>query len=207
MKLALALFTLVPLTAAASPARDQSVTSEPIHDGLYLQFTPGIGVAATSAKLDDGSTVSLYGPCGSFGIAIGAALAEHWIIAADLSGTSVFGPTFKKGDMEVKTDQDVKWNTAYVGAMAAYYVMPINLRINAGLGAFRMALDVPNMDLTRSNVGVAAKLGIGKEWWVGNHWGLGVTVEAVAGAVPDDAPADKGWGFFSTDLAVSATYN
>jgi len=155
MKLALALFTLVPLTAAASPARDQSVTSEPIHDGLYLQFTPGIGVAATSAKLDDGSTVSLYGPGGSFGIAIGAALAEHWIIAVDLSGTSVFGPTFKKGDMEVKTDQDVKWNTAYVGAMAAYYVMPINLRINAGLGAFRMALDVPNMDLTRSNVGVA----------------------------------------------------
>lgn len=206
MKLAIGLL-LVPLSAAASPPRDQTVTSEPIHDGLYMQFTPGITVAATSAKLDDGSTVSLYGPGGSFGVAIGAALGEHWIVAADLSGTSVVSPTLKKSDMTVETSDDVKWNTAYLGAMAAYYVMPINLRISGGLGALRMALDVPDMDLTRSNFGVAAKLGVGKEWWLGNHWGLGINLEAVAGAIPDDAPADKGWGFFSTDLAVSATYN
>jgi hypothetical protein len=207
MKLAIALFTLVPLSAVASPSADETATSGPVHDGLYMQFTPGVGVAATAAKLDDGSTVSLAGAGGSFGIAIGAALSHNWILAADLSGTSVFGPTFKKGDMEVKTDDDIKWNTAYVGAMAAYYVMPINLRISGGLGALRMALDVPHMDLTRSNFGVAAKLGVGKEWWLGNHWGLGVNLEAVAGAIPDDSTSGKGWGFFSTDLAVSATYN
>jgi hypothetical protein len=66
---------------------------------------------------------------------------------------------------------------------------------------------VPHMDIARSDFGVAAKLGIGKEWWVSQRWGLGATLEAMAGAVPDDATKDKGWGFFGVDLAFSATYN
>src|SRR5215475_4383959 len=63
------------------------------HDGLYLQLTPGVGVAATSAKLDDGSTLSLSGPGGTFGLAIGASIVENWVVALDISGTSVFAPT------------------------------------------------------------------------------------------------------------------
>src|SRR5262249_40014213 len=60
--------------------------------------------------------------------------------------------------------------------------------------------------ISRSNIGGAAKLALGKEWWVSRKWGLGVNLESVAGVVPDDATKDKGWGFFSLDLAMSATY-
>jgi len=196
--------TLLVASAIVAPL---SAAAEPRHDGVYLQVTPGVGVAATSAKLDDGSTVSLSGAGGSFGIVFGAAVTENWIVAGDLSGTSVFSPTLKMNDMEVKTVDDVKWNTGYLGVSTAYYFMPLNVHVGGGIGAFRMALDVPKMDLSRSKVGGAAKLGVGKQWWLGDHLGLGVNLEAVAGAVPDDSPASKGWGFFSTDLAVSATYN
>jgi hypothetical protein len=177
------------------------------HEGLFVSITPGIGVAATAAKLTDGTNISLSGPGGSFGLQIGAALSEHWIVAADLSGTSVFEPTLKMGDTEVKTVSDVSWTTGYLGAMVAYYVMPLDLHVGGGIGLLRMALDVPGMDLQRSKFGAAAKLAIGKEWWVSDRWGIGVDLESIAGAVPDDTVSGNGWGFFSLALAASATYN
>jgi hypothetical protein len=177
------------------------------HEGLFLQFTPGIGVAATAAKLPDGTNVSLSGAGGTFGLQIGAALTEHWILAADLSGTSVFEPRLKMGDTDVKTVSDVSWNSGYLGASIAYYVMPLDLHVGGGIGVFRMALDVPGMDLQHSNFGGAVKLAVGKEWWVSDRWGLGVNLESMAGAVPDNSVSGNGWGFFSVDLAVSATYN
>jgi uncharacterized RDD family membrane protein YckC len=190
--------------AARTAAADEGDAHR--HDGLFVQLQPGFGVAATSAKMPDGSTLSMYGPGATFGIAIGAALSDHWIIAADLSGSSVFGPRLKKDDMTVETNNDVNWSSGYLGVSTAYYVMPLNLRVGGGIGAFRMALDVPNMDIARSRFGGAAKLGIGKEWWVSDRWGLGLGLEAVAGAVPD-SDTDKGWGFFSVGLGLSATYN
>jgi hypothetical protein len=177
------------------------------HEGLFVQFTPGIGLAATAAKLQDGTTVSLSGAGGTLGLQIGAALTEHWILAADLSGTSVFEPKLKMGDTDVKTVSDVSWSSGYLGASVAYYVMPLDLHVGGGIGVFRMALDVPNMDLQHSNLGGAVKLAVGKEWWVSDRWSLGVNLESMAGAVPDDSVSGNGWGFFSVDLAMTATYN
>lgn len=174
--------------------------------GLFLQLTPGVGVAATAAKLPDGTNVSLSGVGGTFDLEIGATITGNFILAADLSATSVVGPTFKMGDAEVKSNNDVSWSTGFAGATAAYYVMPLDLRIAGGLGVFRQALDVPNMALSRSNYGGAAKLAVGKEWWVSPKWGIGINLESVAGVVPDGATKDKGWGFFGANLAVSATY-
>jgi hypothetical protein len=174
------------------------------HDGLYLQLTPGVGVAATSTKLDDGSTLSLSGPGGTFGLAIGASITPSWIVALDVSATAVIAPTAKHDDMEVKTSDDVKWSSAYLGLKTDYYFMPLGFHVGGGLGLFRMALDVPNMDLAKSNLGGAAKLAVGKEWGLSDKWGLGISLESIAGVVPDDTT--KGWGFFSLDLAVSATY-
>lgn len=191
-------------TAFAQPDLE---TGEPRHEGLFIRLTPGFGAAATAAKLPDGTDVSMYGPAGTFGIAIGGALTEHLILAADLSATSVIGPTVKIGDQKTDTSNDVSWTSGYFGASVAYYVMPLNLSISGGAGVFRMALDVPHMDIARTNYGGAAKLGVAKEWWVSPRWGLGATLEATAGAVPDDKTKDNGWGFFGVDLAFSATYN
>ncbi len=194
---------LVPSLAAADPSIEAQAHPT---GGLFLQITPGFGAAAAAAKLPDGTNVSLSGFSGTFDLQIGASIAGNFVLAVDLGGTSVVGPTFKAGTMQTTANDDVSWSTAFLGGTAAYYVMPLDLRIAAGLGALRMALDVPHMDLTRSDFGGAAKLAVGKEWWVSRKWGLGINLESTAGVIPDDATKDKGWGFFSADLAVSATY-
>jgi hypothetical protein len=74
------------------------------------------------------------------------------------------------GYRSMPTDSPMMW-TSYFGG---------------GIGAFRMALDLPDMHLAKSNIGIAAKLLVGKEWWVSDKWALGLSLESLAGAVPDD---------------------
>src|SRR5437868_8304087 len=100
-KLNLSLFTAVLL---ASPL----ASAEP-----FVQITPGVGVAATAAKLPGGSNVSLSGIGGTFDLEVGRSFGRNFIIAGDISATSVVGPTFKKDDMDVKIDKNIGWSTAF----------------------------------------------------------------------------------------------
>ena len=202
------------LTAAAvaqpRPAAAQPVAADATahtHQGVYLQLTPGIGAVATATKLTDDTEVSLSGPASSIGIGVGYAIAENWLLGLDLSGAVVFGPTLKQGGMEVKSDQSVTWSTYYAGVAASHYFMPLNLRVGLGLGALQMALKLPNLPMETSKTGAAAKLVVGKEWWVSDRWGVGVAFESTLGAVPDDKDNDKGWGVAAFSLALSAAYN
>src|SRR5262249_5303520 len=61
---AIAFAAAAPLHHAAADSTIEASTTR-VHDGLHLQFTPGFGVAATAAKLDGGTNVSIYGPGGS----------------------------------------------------------------------------------------------------------------------------------------------
>jgi hypothetical protein len=187
-----------------SNATQVSATADP-HGGLFLQLTPGVGVAATAAKLPDNTQVSLSGWGGTFDLEIGGGITSNFILAADVSATAVVGPTVKVGSAQMTANDNTTWATGYAGVMAAYYIMPLDLRVAGGLGAFRQDISVPNM-ISTSRYGGAAKLAIGKEWDVSRKWGLGLNLEAEAGAIPDDATKDKGWGFFAADFAVSATY-
>jgi len=196
--------------AHARPAAAEAIVADaPVHthDSMYVQLTPGIGAVATATKLADDTEVSLSGAASSLGIGIGFAVAENWLLGLDLSGALVLGPTLKQGGMEVKSDQSVKWSTYYVGVAASHYFMPLNLRVGLGIGALQMALDLPHLPMETSKTGAAARLVIGKEWWVGDRWGLGVALESTLGAVPDDKDNDKGWGVAAFSLALSATYN
>lgn len=205
----LAVILAAPL-ASADPAVDPPPTplEKPAHSehGLYLAITSGVASAATAAKLTDGTNVSLHGWGGTFELQIGASVTDNFVLAADMSSTSVLSPTFEQADMTVHSNDEVRWATAFIGATTAYYVMPLDLRLAGGLGVFRQALDVPNMSIARSDFGGAAKASLGKEWWVSEKWGIGLNLDSVLGVVPDDSVKDKGWGFFSLDLAVSATY-
>jgi hypothetical protein len=149
--------------------------------------------------------VSLSGWGGTLDLEIGGGITSHFILAADLSGTAVVGPTVKVGSTQMTANDNTAWSTSYAGLMAAYYIMPLNMRVAGGAGVFRQAVDVPGM-ISTSRLGGAAKLAIGKEWDVSPKWGIGLNLEAEAGAIPDDATKDKGWGFFGADFAVSATY-
>ncbi|HYS11590.1 MAG TPA: hypothetical protein VEP66_22830 [Myxococcales bacterium] len=58
-----------------------------------------------------------------------------------------------------------------------------------------------------SNWGLGARLGVGKEWWVADHWGVGVAAH-LSGSVNYDAwNVNAWWSTWTATIAFSATYN
>ena len=58
-----------------------------------------------------------------------------------------------------------------------------------------------------SQAGFGAKVGVGKEWWVGDHWGLGLAGQFFLGINQDTGGDPPTWATLGGGLAFSATYN
>ena len=59
-----------------------------------------------------------------------------------------------------------------------------------------------------SNIGFGFFLAAGKEWWIGNQWGLGAALYGSYGSMKDKGDfADNAISTYSFGLALSATLN
>jgi len=79
--------------------------------------------------------------------------------------------------------------------------MPANIYLSPTVGLGRLSIDNDHTD-----IGLVTDLTIGKEWWVGSQWGLGV-----AGAVGfhsiSDGDVDGSWEAVTFAVRFSATTN
>jgi hypothetical protein len=55
--------------------------------------------------------------------------------------------------------------------------------------------------------GIAFDLTIGKEWWTGDNWGLGLAGGYTYHSVPDQASSSVDWQGSSYSLRFTATMN
>lgn len=183
------------LLFAAHPA-----AAEP-HEGLLVRLTPGVASAAASASVDD-TDYTLKGGAGRLGIVGGWSLSPRLVLTGELLGQAVVGPELEIDGAEHTTDDDVTWGVSYAGLGINYYFRN-NLYLAGSAGGLVMTLDTSDSE-AETDVGFAGKAALGYEWWVGREWGLGVALDLLAGAVPDD---DTDWGVATIGLALSATYN
>jgi hypothetical protein len=58
-----------------------------------------------------------------------------------------------------------------------------------------------------TDLGFALDLTLGKEWWVGGSWGLGVAGAFGFHSVPQSEDSDLRWEGFDLALRFSATLN
>jgi hypothetical protein len=72
-----------------------------------------------------------------------------------------------------------------------------------GIGS--LTLEADDEDLESDN-GVVIDLTIGKEWWVGRNWGLGVAGSLGLHSIPDP-DVDENWSGPSFAVRFSATMN
>ena len=163
------------------------------HTRFFLRLTAGGGYASSS---DDETDVT--GLAGDFGAAVGACVSENFALHATFFGWSQSNP-----DVEIANlgsgELDGSYGMSGYGGGATYYFMPANVYLSGSLGVGYLSIDTDFGDDT-SDAGFAMDLSVGKEWWVGNSWGLGV-----AGA----------FGYFSIEdvsgyelaLRFSATFN
>ena len=93
-----------------------------------------------------------------------------------------------------------------VGLNLTYYFMPANIYVS-------LSPSITTLNLTASGVtgstenGFGMKIALGKEWWVGNHWGIGVAGQFFFASNKDKGTNPPTWSSTAGGIAFSATYN
>ena len=191
-----ALAVLVPVVASAGEPR--------LHDGgFFLRSTLGGGYART-ANEEQGDRIALKGLSGDFDVAIGGMVKKNFAIHATLGGWSLVDPTVEFNGQEAVIT-DAAMTVILIGGGFTYYLGPSNTYLTASVGASTLTFDFEG-ESHESGTGVAFEVGLGKEWWVGDRWGLGVSGTAGYHSVPT---GDSAGHFNGPSFAVrfSATFN
>ena len=173
----------MPLLLAALLA----TASGPSHHGFFLRMDLGIGYQDSTAN-----STTISGPAGGFGISVGGGVAEN---------LALFGMLFGGGT----TADDPKASPAMIGFGATYYFMPANVFLSGsvGFGGLRLKQNGFEHD---TDAGFASRVGIGKEWFVSESWGLGVAGYLAFAAVKDKGVDPPTWRTISPLVAFSATF-
>lgn len=174
------------------------------HDGFFLRLSAGAGTAQT--ELDDsGSKSELSGGSGDVNFAIGGIVARNLALHATLFGWLLSEPDVEFNGSELGSADDVDVDLSAYGAGLTYYLMPANVYFSGSAGAAQLSIDSPSGD-GETDTGFFGEITIGKEWWVGGSWGLGVAGAAGYHSIPD-GDLDESWSGASFALRFTATLN
>lgn len=181
--------------ACAAPARAAAPPPGGVgaeHGGFYFSTDvgPAYGQYRFSGPRDSGEA---SGGAASVDLRFGYALTRQLVLSGDLTGTaSVKNPDTTLDGRTVYARSDFYFGTSAVGVGLTWYFAD-NLLVGANLGAGKVILHYNNSNLNiDSNTGFSSQLRFGKEWWVGEHWALGV----VGGVEYVSASADSNIGWY-----------
>jgi hypothetical protein len=153
----------------------------------------------------NGSSASISGPAGSFGFSVGGNIVEDFSLFGYVGISVVTNPDVTLGSATTGTG-DSSLNFASMGAGASYYFMPNNVYVSGTLLMTRLTTTV-NGSSGSTNAGFGAKVAIGKEWWVSEHWGMGIAAEFAFGSNIDQGSNPPTWTTITPALAFSASFN
>ena len=192
--------TLVLVLALAAPAlagpRDHL-------DGFFMRLSAGGGTA--SSKIEDGTDeAEISGTAGDINFAFGGIVAPNLALHGTLYGWSLSDPDLEVNGVTGTLEGDV--TAAALGAGLTYYLMPANVYFSGSLGIGRLTVDGPGNFDGDTDRGLMLDVTVGKEWWVGDGWGLGVAGGMTYHSFGDgDVP--ENWSGTSFTLRFSATMN
>jgi hypothetical protein len=193
---ATALAVLFPLTAIAGEPRS--------HDGgFFFRVAPGGGYSRTAVE-EEGDRIALKGASGNFDIAIGAVVKKNFAVHATLGAWSLIDPTVEFNGQE-EVAEKTSMTMVMIGGGFTYYLGASNTYLTASVGASTLSFEFEG-ESHDSDTGVAFEAGLGKEWWVSDRWGIGVSGMAGYHSVP---PGDAAGKFKGPSFAVrvSITFN
>jgi len=180
------------------------------HDGFFMRLNIGAGYLHASETFG-GVTDTYSGGGATYGAAFGGAVIPNLIIYGEVVGITVFDADLHSSDGTYSGPQSgLDVTMVGIGPGVAYYIMPVNLYLSGTLIFTQMSFsDNYSGTATDTNVGIGLSLMVGKEWWVGRDWGMGLAGQTQLATMGDDpAPGyhtRMGAAVFS--LLFSATYN
>jgi hypothetical protein len=210
---ALLLVTLLPLGAAAQevvPAVPVAAASSTNHRhlGFFLRPELGLGYFSTSES-QGGVTLKASGGGLNLGFAIGGAVSEDFIMGAQVWDYVVDEPevSLTGGGFDVSgTAAGGSAGLVGYGLLLNWYFMPSNWYLAVTPSFTRVVFSDGTTDAT-SEWGFGVRAAVGKEWWVSDHWGLGVAGHLALSSNKDTGTDAPTLSTFCAGVSFSATYN
>jgi hypothetical protein len=188
-------------------------TGVEMHDGFFLRLTTGPAGGAVSLDVPDADQRTYSGGAWASSIDIGGAVVRDLVVFGRARVTSLFHPHVRDGDHKVDLAGDSYFvSQGLLGAGLNYYVMPINIYFGGCIGFATIAAERTfhrgGSTQQNSDVGFGIDLDAGKEWWVGDNWGLGVALRLSLASVPagNENVQDAVFGSGFVSVLFSATY-
>jgi hypothetical protein len=173
------------------------------HFGAFIRPDFGLGYVYMSAS-SNGTDASIKGFAASFGIAAGGAVSENSILAFHFWDVVSTNPTVTVGNFTV-TNANATLTAIAVGPeYTRYFSDNYYFSITPSLTRATLATTGNSGD---TNWGFGLRAGLGKEWWVGDHWGLGAVGHFSFSANQDSGSNPPTWTGWAATVAFSATYN
>ncbi|MCP3103743.1 porin family protein [Myxococcus sp. K15C18031901] len=190
---------------AAPAAFAQGDAGKHTHDGFYLRGQFGLGYTRAEAADVD---LAIKGVSGSLDLELGYAVFNNFIIYGKLFGSSVTNPDLEIGDETIEGgNADTSSNYLGAGAGITYYFMPANFYITGAVVVNKLSITEDGDNIAETDSGVGLNLGLGKEWWVSDNWGIGIGAEVALGRIRSKSNNGDDWNVAHFALLFTATYN
>jgi hypothetical protein len=92
-----------------------------------------------------------------------------------------------------------------VGPTLTYYAMPSNIYWTGTVAVTWVTVSAASQQ-GASELGIGVRTGLGKEWWVSDHWGLGLAAHVLLSSNADAGAGGSNLFTWSCAVAFSATY-
>jgi len=172
------------------------------HDGgFFLRLSGGFGPAQTKFG-DPVIPMEVSGSAFDGDIAIGIVVSPNLAVHATLFGWMVDNSVVELDVIQEEMEGDV-FSESFGGGVT-YYFMPTNVYVSGSAGV--ATLSVETTEGGKTDFGPVFEITLGKEWWVGNSWGLGVAGAVGYHSVPEKV-IDENWSGFNLAVRFTATIN
>jgi hypothetical protein len=186
----------------SSPAAASSTARR--HLGGF--FRPDVGFGYLNASALSGGNASIGGIGESAGVAAGGAVTEDTILAFHIWTIVATSPSVNMGGYSLTDRNASALGITTFGPEITSYSSE-NLYVSVSPGLSRMVLAGQGSGGNVSNWGFGLRTAVGKEWWVSDHWGLGVACQLSLSLNQDASSSGASWMGLGATLAFSATYN
>jgi hypothetical protein len=205
-----ALCPLAALAQEAQAAPPAALVDPTIHrhKGFFIRPELGFGYFGASAS-QGGVTLKVSGGGAALGLAIGGAVSEDFIVAGQVWDYVVSEPTVSMsgGGFDFSgTATDGSAGLVGYGVLLNWYFMPGNWYAAVTPSLTRIVTSDGTSDFT-SEWGFGVRGAFGKEWWVSDHWGLGLAASLALSSNKDAGTDPPTFTTFCAGLTFSATYN
>lgn len=171
-------------------------------DGFFLRLSGGFGAASTELN-NPALPIDVTGGAADVNFAIGGIVTPNLALHATLFGWSMPDPEVKVGELAGTLPGDV-YRTA-IGAGFTYYIMPVNMYVSSSIGVASLTVET-SFGSGSTDAGPAFDFTLGKEWWVGGSWGLGLAGSLGFHSVPEQT-IDDSWSGMNFAIRFTATLN